>query len=71
MEKRLRALKDIHLFYSKQHIPVKGDFDQIDVSLTTLRMGEWMRFNIEFGLLPILGKTKVMEIFKATANFST
>jgi len=71
MERRLRALKDIHMFYSKQHIPVKGDFDQIDVSLTTLRMGEWMRFNIEFGILPLIGKNKVMDVFKQTANFST
>lgn len=71
MEKRLRALKDIHMFYSKQHIPVTGNFDEIDASMTTLRMGEWMRLCIEFGVMPMVGKNKLMEIFKTTANFSS
>ncbi|CDW91270.1 UNKNOWN [Stylonychia lemnae] len=61
-EQRLRGMKEIFHFYSRQHIPHNRQFDDLKEIMNEVDLGEYTKFCKDFEIP--LSKAKITEIFK-------
>ena len=62
MDLRRRGLMEIFHFYSRQHIPLNRQFDDLKEIMNEVDLGEFMIFCKDFKIP--LSKPKLTEIFK-------
>jgi hypothetical protein len=58
----MKGLKEIFHFYSRQHIPLNKDFDDLNDIMNEIDLGEFAIFCKDFSIP--LSKSKITEIFK-------
>lgn len=68
-EKRKRGMQEIHAFYSRQHIPLKKDFEEIEDAYTRISLAEWNKFCADFEMSKQynLSQKEIVEIFKKSS----
>ena len=59
---RMRGLQEIFHFYSRQHIGLNKDFDDLKEIMNEIGLGEFTKFCADFSIP--LQKSKISEIFK-------
>jgi hypothetical protein len=65
-DKRIRGLREIFGFYSKQHQPSGSMFGDILAKKDNLDLGEFLMFTRDFQIP--LNKKKIIEVFKKTSS---
>jgi hypothetical protein len=68
-DRRKRGLFEVHTFYSRQHIPIKRNFEELEDIISRVSLSEFMKFCTDFGIGSAfdLSNKDIVEVFKKSS----